>query len=97
MMCLRSGLVARGITFASYHYDLGSNPGCCSLGLTLCHMWDVFHLSQPISGGDQCSMGTDPSCLGLGPVETFPNIIIIPNSIFLGIRISLGIGVGQCK
>ena len=28
-------------------YGPGSSPSCCSLGLTPCHMWDVFYISQP--------------------------------------------------
>ena len=33
----------------------------------------------------------------LGPVETFLNIIIKPNSLCLKSGLGLGIGVGQCK
>ena len=40
-------------------------------------------------------MGREPICLSLGlaigPVETLSNIVIKPNSLYLGV------GVGQCK
>ena len=42
----------RGNTFVSHRYDLGLSPGCCCCcwSLTLFHMWDVFHPSQPMAG-----------------------------------------------
>ena len=49
---------------------------------------------------DLCEMGASPICLslglGLGPVETLPNIIIKPNSLFHSIGLGLGMGIGQC-
>ena len=32
-------------------YDLGSSPGCCSLGSTPCHTLEVFHPLQPMPDG----------------------------------------------
>ena len=40
-----------GNTFASYRYSLSSSPHGCCMVLTLTHMWDVFHPSQPMPGG----------------------------------------------
>ena len=41
----------RGNTFASQRCNSWSSPGYCSLGSTQCHMWDIFHPSQPMPGG----------------------------------------------
>ena len=74
---VRPGWWHRGNTFASLCYSLGLSPGCC-LGLTLCHTWDVFHLSQPMSGGFLFLPPSEGLKIGLNQIGTvsWPDIVL---------------------